>query len=98
MHSFDGLYDHSEMTQIRFVGFHSEHARYDFCIIYTNRFFGKPIVIDMLTGKAVLVSPFELSNKEWLKKTFQIDHEDDVERMVHFFEEYIPSLPYEPQY
>jgi hypothetical protein len=36
MELFDKLYDEHENVKVRFIGFTTEHTRYDFGIIYTN--------------------------------------------------------------
>jgi hypothetical protein len=95
---FEGMYEHSELTHVRFVGFHSEHSRYDFGIIFTNSFFGNPLVVDMQTGRSILLNPFDASNKEWIKQAFQIDHDEDAENLVHFFQAHLPSVTVGAEY
>lgn len=95
---FEGLYDLSELTQVRFIGFHSENARYDFGIVYTNSFFGKPLVIDMQSGRSFLLSACDINNKEWIRKTFSIHSEEDAEKLSDFFEDHLPQLAMDNQY
>jgi len=52
---FDHLYDESESAKVDFFGYASERARYDFAIVFTNRFFGKPLVVCMQTGRSSLL-------------------------------------------
>jgi len=56
MSHYERLYDESEKVKVRFVGFVSDHGRYDFGIIYTKMFFGKPLVVCMQTGRSSLLS------------------------------------------
>ncbi|MGC5324691.1 SAV0927 family protein [Brevibacillus sp. SYSU BS000544] len=53
---FDYLYDISEQPITRFFSFATDHSRYDFCILFTNQFQGKSMVICMQTLKATLLS------------------------------------------
>ena len=98
MTPFEGLYDQSELSQVRFIGFHSDSARYDFGIIYTNSFFGKPLVVDMQTGRSTLLSACDAGNTVWIKRAFQIHNDEDAESLAQFFEDLLPSLPMENQY
>ncbi|MEH7522835.1 SAV0927 family protein, partial [Bacillus sp. JJ1503] len=50
MDLFEKLYDEHENVKVRFVGFTTELTRYDFGIVFTNLFFGKPLVVCMQTG------------------------------------------------
>lgn len=52
---FEKLYDEHENVHIRFLGFMTHENRYDFGVIYTNMFFGKPLVVCMQTGRATLL-------------------------------------------
>jgi hypothetical protein len=57
MEFFEKLYDEHENAKVRFIGFTTESTRYDFGIIYTNMFFGKPLVVCMQTGRSTLLDP-----------------------------------------
>lgn len=48
---FEKLYDEHESVKVRFLGFMTHENRYDFGVIYTNMFFGKPLVVCMQTGE-----------------------------------------------
>ena len=66
MEIFEKLYDEDENVKVRFIGFTTELARYDFGIIYTNVFFGKPLVVCMQTGRSTLLDPGDLNDTEYL--------------------------------
>ena len=72
MDFFEKLYDEHEDVKVRFVGFTPEEARYDFGLVYTNMFFGKPLVICMQTGRSTLLDPLDLENIDYLQKTLKI--------------------------
>ena len=67
MSIFEKLYDEDENVKVRFVGFTTERTRYDFGIVYTNLFFGKPLVVCMQTGRSALLDPSDLADKEYLQ-------------------------------
>lgn len=98
MELFDKLYDEDENVKVRFVGFATEYARYDFGIVYTNLFFGKPLVVCMQTGRSSLLDPEDLGDIDYLKTVFNMENNKQAEDLAEFFREALPSLPFEPQY
>jgi hypothetical protein len=98
MEIFGKLYDESEKVQVRFVGFTTESTRFDFGIVYTNKFFGKPLVVCMQTGRSALLDPKDLEDTEYLKTAFKITDEQQAADLVEFFQEALPAIPFEPQY
>ncbi|NMD71932.1 DUF3055 domain-containing protein [Bacillus sp. DNRA2] len=95
---FEKLYDESEKVKVRFVGFTTESTRYDFGIIYTNLFFGKPLVVCMQTGRSALLDPKDLDNTEYVKSSFKISDEQQALDLVEFFRNTLPGVPFGPQY
>ncbi|CAM5786657.1 MULTISPECIES: DUF3055 domain-containing protein [Brevibacillus] len=95
MERYDHLYDVAENAQVRFFGFVTERTRHDFGIVYTNKFYGKPLVICMQTGQSTLLGSEDAVNPEYLKKIFRLDCSDEAEMLSHFFQEHLPSLPFE---
>lgn len=98
MEVFEKFYDEHEKVQVRFVGFTTNNARYDFGIIYTNLFFGKPLVVCMQTGRSTLLDSKDLQDIDHLQTIFRIENKDQVKDLVAFFEEAIPGTPFNPQY
>jgi hypothetical protein len=98
MNYFDRLYDENEMVNVRFVGFTTDDVRYDFGLVYTNMFFGKPLVICMQTGRSALLDPQDIQNIETLQQTFRIRSLKEAEDLAEFFKETIPSTTFETQY
>lgn len=98
MNLFEKLYDEQENTKTRFVGFTTEDTRYDFGIVYTNLFFGKPLVVCMQTGRSTLLDPKDLENTEYLKKAFKMDNYQQAEDLCEFFRESLPGVYFETQY
>jgi hypothetical protein len=95
---FDKLYDENEKVKVRFVGFTTEHTRYDFGIVYTNMFFGKPLVVCMQTGRSALLDPKDLEDTEYLQAAFKINEEKQAVDLIEFFKVALPGMPFEPQY
>ncbi|MGJ7923116.1 DUF3055 domain-containing protein [Neobacillus sp. LXY-4] len=98
MEIFGKLYDESEKVKVRFIGFTTEQTRFDFGIIYTNLFFGKPLVVCMQTGRSALLDPKDLEDTEYLKTAFKITDEQQAADLVEFFLDALPGTPFEPQY
>lgn len=98
MTNFEKLYDEDENVKVRFTGFITEHTRYDFGIVYTNLFFGKPLVVCMQTGRSTLLDPNDLEDIDYLKSVFKIEDYQDAADLAEFFSRTLPTSPFEPQY
>lgn len=98
MELFEKLYDENEQAKVRFVGFTTEETRYDFGIVYTSLFFGKPLVVCMQTGRSSLLDPKDLEDIEYIQSAFRIQNEKQASDLVEFFRTALPTLPFEPQY
>lgn len=98
MNYFQRLYDESENTKVRFIGFTTEDVRYDFGIIYTNMFFGKPLVVCMQTGCSTLLDEEDIQHFDQLKKIFRLQSEKEAGDLAAFFKENLPGICFETQY
>jgi len=98
MDRYENLYDVHEQAKVRFFGFVSDTTRYDFGIIYTHRFDGKPLVVCMQTGQSTLLSSEDAVNPGYLKKIFRLDCDHEAKELAKFFEEHLPPLPFSEQY
>jgi len=79
----DILYDEKETASIRYFGLVSEsNRRYDFALVYSGHFYGKVLIIDIQTGKTVIIGQDDLGETE-LKDTLNIA-EDDFEEINDF--------------
>lgn len=92
------FYDEQEKAKVRFVGFATDETRYDFGIVYTNLFFGKPLVICMQTGRSSLLDPKDLEDVEYIKSAFRIRDDQQISELIEFFKSVLPNVPFEPQY
>ncbi|WP_126425904.1 DUF3055 domain-containing protein [Brevibacillus marinus] len=95
MDRFDNLYDLHEMANVRFMGFATENKRYDFGIVFTRRFFGKPLVICMQTGQSTLLSSEEVRVPSYLKQVFRLPCEEEAKQLSEYLQDHIPPLPFE---
>lgn len=98
MNLFERLYDENENVKVRFIGFTTDDVRYDFGIVYTNMFFGKPLVVCMQTGRSALLCADDGCNPEHLQQVFQLKNKKEARDLALFFEETLPKMPLEPQY
>lgn len=97
MSLYERLYDESEKAKVRFVGFISEHGRYDFGIVYTHMFFGKPLVVCMQTGRSSLLSLEDADNLEYLQKIFNLKSKEAAEEISIFFKNNLPPVTMEAE-
>ncbi|WNS77018.1 DUF3055 domain-containing protein [Bacillus sp. DTU_2020_1000418_1_SI_GHA_SEK_038] len=98
MNLFEKLYDEHENVKVRFVGFTTEQSRYDFGIVYTNLFFGKPLVVCMQTGRSTLLDPKDLEDAEHLQHAFKMDNRHQAEDLCEFFKLTLPATTFHTQY
>lgn len=94
---FDKLYEETEKANIEFIGYASENSRYDFAIIYTEHFFGKPIVLCMQTGRSTLLCQDDLNNLEHLQRSFSIKPAE-AEELSQFLRQRLPFVELQDQY
>lgn len=98
MELFDKLYDEYENVKVRFIGFTTNDTRYDFGIVYTNMFFGKPLVICMQTSRSTLLEPSDLQDLDHLQSIFKISTRSQTVDLAEFFKEELPEIPFQSQY
>lgn len=95
---FDHLYDTSENAKVDFFGYASERARYDFSIVFTDSFFGKPLVVCMQTGRSSLLCADDIENTENLQKLFAITSSEEAEELAVILKQRLPYLETKEQY
>lgn len=97
MSLYDRLYDESEQTQVRFIGFVSELGRYDFGIVYTQMFFGKLLVVCMQTGRSSLLSLEDAENLEYLQQIYNLRSIEEAEEISIFLKNHLPAQSMESE-
>lgn len=95
---FDKLYEESEQGRVRFIGFTTNDIRYDFGIVYTSMFFGKPLVICMQTGRSSLLGPYDLENVQHLKEVFRLPSEKEAQDVADILHFYLPNPSLQTEY
>jgi len=95
MDRFDNLYEVTETAKVRFLGFVTDRTRHDFGIVYTHKFYGKPLVICMQTGQSTLLSSEDADNPSYLQKVFRLTCPDEAAALSSFLQECLPTIPFE---
>ena len=94
----DLMYDESENVKVDFFGYASQETRYDFAIVFTNRFFGKPLVVCMQTGRSSLLSAEDLDNVEYLQQKFSLEGAAAAGELAVLLKQRVPNLELNEQY
>jgi hypothetical protein len=93
----ENLYDVIESSNVNFVGCISEDSRFDFAIVYTSHFFGKPLVVCMQTGRSSPLSADDLTDTDILRNRFLVSAEAATELGV-LLRGRLPRLEMQDQY
>jgi hypothetical protein len=96
--TLERLYDVTEQAQVNFIGYASEKERFDLAIMYTDNFFGKPLVICMQTGKSAVLSADDLDHVEQLQKSFSIKCREQAESFRACLQQWLPQISTQEQY
>lgn len=73
------LYDDNEESQVQFVGFVGEHGRYDLMLVYTNRHYGKTLVLNMQTNKFGIIGTDDLKEEGYIAHILGVNAEEGDE-------------------
>lgn len=98
MKTFEKLYEEMEDAKVRYVGFTDGHKRFDFAILYTTMFFGKPLIICMQSNRCALLDPVDLENVDYIQSVFKPCEEQEAISIAEFLKTAIPETPFQPQY
>lgn len=98
MELYDRLYDESERVNVQFVGMTTDNGRFDFGIVFTTMFFGKPLITCMQTGKSCLLNRDDLDDVDYVKDLFEVSEESDAVALQEFFRSVLPPSILEAQY
>ncbi|MCR6111966.1 DUF3055 domain-containing protein [Bacillus sp. A301a_S52] len=80
------LYDDSEDTKTRFVSFMGENQRFDLAIITTTRYYGKKLVLNMLSSRYAIIGTDDLEEDNYLETVFELNTEDGQELREFLYE------------
>lgn len=95
---FEHLYDTTESSNVNFVGCASESSRFDFAIVYTSQFFGKPLVVCMQTGRSAPLSADDLRDADMLRTRFLVSDERTADEIAAMLRSRLPSLDMQEQF
>lgn len=79
------LYDDQSEAKIQFVGFVGEHSRYDLTLIYTDRHFGKTIVLNTQNNTFGIIGKDDLEEEGYISHVLGLSKEegDEVTEYLH---------------
>lgn len=80
------LYDDEENTKTRFVSFVGDVTRYDLAITRSDRFYGKLLVINLISDRYAIIGKDDLAEPGYLEEAFQIKSEE-ADEIRSFLEE-----------
>ncbi|MBB6671099.1 DUF3055 domain-containing protein [Cohnella nanjingensis] len=95
---FEHLYDVTESSNVNFIGCISDNRRYDFAIVYSSHFFGKPLVVCMQTGRSAPLSADDLSDCDMIRSRFLVPDVQTAEEIGHLLRGRLPALEVQDQY
>lgn len=85
----DILYEDKENVNIKYFSFIGKsNTRFDLAIINTERFFGKILVINILSGKTIILGKDDLEEPAYLEYEFNIS-EEEAEDLHEFLSDYL---------
>jgi uncharacterized SAM-dependent methyltransferase len=82
------MYDETEDTRTRFVGFIGESKRFDLSLTNSNHFFGKTLVHDIQSGRSAIIGQDDLKEEGYLEHAYNLTEEEAAE-LLSFLEQVI---------
>ncbi|MFX3625700.1 MAG: DUF3055 domain-containing protein [Ectobacillus sp.] len=80
------LYDDTTATQTRFVSFMGESQRHDLALIFTDRYYGKVLVLDVQRNKFAIIGKDDLDEPGYLDHAYNLDEETAEELRSFLYE------------
>lgn len=78
------LYDETEHTSTRYVGYAGEHGRYDVAITSTAHFYGKRLVFVIQSGKTAIMNDDDAANTGYVMDVFGVTDEAEGTELSEF--------------
>lgn len=78
------LYDDTEQTSTRYVGYAGECSRFDLAITTTAHFFGKKLVTVIQTGRTAILGDEETEDVAYIAQAFRIDDFEEASELSQF--------------
>ncbi|MGN7299388.1 DUF3055 domain-containing protein [Ferdinandcohnia sp. SAFN-114] len=81
------LYDDDTIdTQTRFVSFMGEHQRYDLAVVKSDRYYGKHIVLNILSNRFAIIGRDDLDEPGYIEHAYQLSEEEAEELRSFLYE------------
>lgn len=78
------LYDETEHTSTRFVGYAGQHGRYDLAITTTDHFYGKKLVFIIQSGRTAIMNDDDAGNLPYVMDIFNVQDEAEGQELSEF--------------
>ncbi|MBP0724756.1 DUF3055 domain-containing protein [Bacillus sp. RG28] len=98
MSFFEKLYDEHENAKVRFIGFIANDVRYDIGIVYSNMFFGKPLVICMQSNQCILLDRQDVLYPNQLKYLCKLKSDEEAMKLADYLSDLLPHPSIEESY
>lgn len=82
------LYDDTVVTKTRFVSFMGETKRYDLALIFSDRYYGKVLVLDIQQNIFAIIGQDDLDEPGYLEYAFHVN-EKEAEELKQFLIEVV---------
>lgn len=79
MNELDLMYDETEETSTRFVGFVGARSRFDLAITTTHHFFGKKLVYCLQSGRCAILTAEEAQDTPYICDAFHVTEDEGTE-------------------
>ncbi|MDQ0191231.1 DUF3055 domain-containing protein [Alicyclobacillus cycloheptanicus] len=80
------LYDDTEQTSTRFVGYTGDHSRFDVAITTTDHFYGKKLVFVIQSGRTAIMNDDDAANLAYVMDIFNIQDEAEGAELSEFLQ------------
>ncbi|MEH7384794.1 DUF3055 domain-containing protein [Bacillus sp. JJ1521] len=80
------LYDDTIDTQTRFVSFMGENQRYDLAIVKSDRYYGKQVVLNILSNRFAIIGRDDLDEPGYIEHAYQLSEEEAEELRSFLYE------------
>ncbi|WP_028401128.1 DUF3055 domain-containing protein [Ectobacillus panaciterrae] len=80
------LYDDTIATQTRFISFMGESQRHDLALMFSDRYYGKVLVLDILRNKFAIIGKDDLDEPGYLEFAYNLDEETAEELRLFLYE------------
>lgn len=80
------LYDDTEQTSTRFVGYAGDYSRFDVAITQTGHFYGKRLVTIIQSGRTAILGEDDAANVPYLMEAFSVTDEQEADELSTFLQ------------